>query len=440
MRYAVSCLFATSFVAQALFNPLFGETNKQETYITTTPSYDSQTQSSTVSSQESPKPTKPFTAFTGRTLKSKVRIRLQPSLDAPILREITKGDLFVVVGEADDFYAIEAPIDIKGYVFRTFVLDNVIEGNRVNVRLEPNLEAPVIAQMNAGDKIDGIVSALNSKWFEITPPHSTRFYIAKEYVEKMGNSGLKATLDKKREEGSLLLNNTFADSQAELRKPWNEINLEGINDNLNKIIKDYSEFSDIHSKAKELLTMVQESYFQKKIDYLEKLSKNTDLLNAHNKELSSKVALQEQRINELVQNTQSIPEGDANSAFTPPASYDHYIANPADKMNSWLSVENKLYENWAEYHENQPISVFYDEQSQNSVTLKKGIIQQYNRTVRNKPGDFVLLNPTTRIPEAYLYSTQINLQDYVGKEVTVKASPRANNNFAYPAYFVISIE
>lgn len=53
------------------------------------------------------------------------------------------------------------------------MLDNTIEGNRVNVRLEPNLEAPIIAQLNAGDKIEGQISALNSKWYEITPltPH-----------------------------------------------------------------------------------------------------------------------------------------------------------------------------------------------------------------------------------------------------------------------------
>lgn len=386
---------------------------------------------------ETPKPKKPFTAFTGKTLKNKVRIRLQPSLDASILREINKGDLFIVVDESDDFYAIEAPADIKGYVFRTYVLDNTIEGNRVNVRLEPNLEAPIIAQLNAGDKIEGQISALNSKWYEITPPDTTRFYIAKEYVEKIGDAGLKALLDKKHEEGLQLLNSTFAVSQAELRKPWNEINLEGINANLNKVIKDYPDFPEIQARAKELLTMIQESYFQKKIEYLETLAKNTETLNAQNKALSNQVNVQERRINELERTNSA--DFTAEATTPPPPAINTDYGTPADRMNAWLPVENQVYENWAETHDNQPISAFYDEQLQNARELK-GVLQLYDRSVKNKPGDYVLLNSTSRIPMAYLYSTQVNLYDFINKEVTVKVAPRDNNHFAYPAYFVLAVE
>lgn len=447
MHNGASYLLATFFVAQVLCHPLYGEDDQQTSSPSTSGTLSTQVTEPTqppqsmpsTAPQEAPQPQKPFTAFTGRTVKNKVRIRLQPTLDAPILREINKGDLFVVVGETDDFYAVKAPADIKGYIFRTYVLDNIVEGNRVNVRLEPSLEAPIIAQLNAGDKVGGQISTQNNKWMEITPPDSTRFFIAKEYVEKIGDAGLKVVLDRKREEGTQLLNSTFAASQNELRKPWNQINLDGINKNLNQIIKDYSDFPQLQSKAKELLTMIQDSYFQKKITYLEALAKNTDLINAQNKELSNKAAAQEQRISELEQNNKPASATDSNSALTPPPSYSNNNENAGDKMNSWLPVENQLYENWSEMHENQPISAFYDDQTQNATTIK-GIIQFYDRSVRNKPGDYVLLNPTTRIPIAYLYSTQINLQQYVGKEVMVQVAPRDNKNFAYPAYFVLSVK
>lgn len=458
MRNSASYLLATYFVAQTLCHPLYGESDEQKTIpVNQTSNQSTENTQFTPPPQPNPPPSPPtpptpptppqpstpktpFTSFTGRTLKNKVRIRLQPSLDAPILREINKGDLFVVIDEADDFYAIEAPADVKGYVFRTYILDNVIEGNRVNVRLEPNLESPIIAQLNAGDKVDGQISALNSKWVEITPPDTTRFFIAKEYVEKIGNSGLKAILEKKREEGTQLLNSTFTASQTELRKPWNEINLNEINDSLNKIVKNYTDFPEIQLRAKELLTMIQESYFQKKIEYLETLAKNTDLINAQNKELSNKLTAQEQRISELEQSNAPAPAAaDASNLPPPPPSYGSSTSTPVDRMNMWLPVENQLYESWAESHENQPISAFYDDQLQKAKELK-GVIQLYDRSVRNKPGDYVLLNPTTRIPVAYLYSTQVNLQDYVNKEVTVKVAPRENNNFAYPAYFVLAVE
>lgn len=437
MHHTASYLLVTVFAVQTLYQPLFGHQNEQHTFTSEMPSQNSEELTlSQVPLPQETKPQKPFTAFTARTLKNKVRIRIQPTLDSPILREINKGELFVVLGETEEFYALQAPSDVKGYVFRTYILDNVVEGNRVNIRLEPSLEAPIIAQLNAGDTVNGQISALNNKWLEITPPDSTRFYIAKEYIEKIGNADLKSILDQKREEGTKLLNNTFAESQTELLKPWNQINLDKINGNLNKIIKDYSDFPELQTKAKELLTMIQETYFQKKIVYLEALAKNTDYVSAQNKELANKVTAQEQRINELEQKPATPVEDSVPSL--PPASNPN-SANPMDKMNAWLPVENQLYENWAEVNENQPIAAFYDDQLQKATTLK-GVIQVYDRAVRNKPGDYVLLNPTTRIPIAYLYSTQINLQDYNGKEVTVKVVPRENNNFAYPAYFVLVVE
>ncbi|MBS4169652.1 SH3 domain-containing protein [Neochlamydia sp. AcF95] len=421
MNQAASYLLATFFFAQCLSQPVHSDlekTSSSSPYLQSNLNPDS---SATA---------QPFTAFTGRTLKNKVRIRLQPNLEAPILRESNKGDLWIVVGERDDFYALKAPEDLKGYVFRTYVLDNTIEGNRVNVRLEPHLDAPVIAQLQTGDKVNGQISALNNKWLEITPPASTHFYIAKEYIEKIGNADLKASLNHKRKEGISLLESTLTQSQQEFLKPWNQINLEKINEDLNKIINTYSDFPEIQGRARELLATIQEDYLQKKIYYLENLSTHAEQLHTHNKTLSSKVALQEQRIAELEQASQ--PKLPSSSSVTS-SSYS------ADKMSAWLPVENQLYETWAEMHDNQPISAYYDEQQQQASTIK-GIIQPYDRSVRNKPGDFVLLNPTTQIPMAYLYSTQVNLQNYLGRDITLKASPRNNNDFAYPAYFVLSIE
>ncbi|BBI17545.1 SH3 domain-containing protein [Neochlamydia sp. S13] len=421
MNQAALYLLATFFFTQCLSQPVYSDLEKT--------SYSSHHLPSNLN-PDSSATAQPFTAFTGRTLKNKVRIRLQPNLEAPILRESNKGDLWIVVGERDDFYALATPEDLKGYVFRTYVLDNTIEGNRVNVRLEPNLEAPIIAQLQTGDKVDGQISALNNKWLEIIPPASTNFYIAKEYIEKIGNADLKASLNHKQKEGVSLLESTLTHSQQEFLKPWNQINLEKINDNLNKIINNYSDFPEIQSRARELLATIQEDYLQKKIYYLENLSTHAEQLHTYNKTLSSKVALQEQRIAELEQANQ--PELLSNS----PVASSSYIA---DRMSAWLPVENQLYETWAEMHDNQPISAYYEDQWQQASTIK-GVIQLYDRSVRNKPGDFVLLNPTTQLPMAYLYSTQVNLQNYLGRDITLKASPRDNNDFAYPAFFVLSIE
>ena len=82
---------------------------------------------------------------------------------------------------------------------------------------------------------------------------------------------------------------------------------------------------------------------------------------------------------------------------------------------------------------------FDKEQQENSITLK-GVIEPYQKPVKNKPGDYLLVSGISNLPVAYLYSTKINLQDYIGMEIEVIASPRPNNHFAFPAYFVLKIE
>jgi len=44
------------------------------------------------------------------------------------------------------------------------------------------------------------------------------------------------------------------------------------------------------------------------------------------------------------------------------------------------------------------------------------------------------------LPVGYVYSTMINLESLVGKKVTLVGVSRPNNNFAFPAYFVLSAE
>jgi len=101
------------------------------------------------------KPKTQFKPFTGKVKGKKVRLRTQPDLDSAVVKELQKGEYLLVVDETDDFWAVEAPSDLKAYVFRSFILDNVVEGNRVNVRLHPSTDAPVISHLNSGDLIQG---------------------------------------------------------------------------------------------------------------------------------------------------------------------------------------------------------------------------------------------------------------------------------------------
>ena len=94
----------------------------------------------------------------------------------------------------------------KIVIFRSFVIDDVVEGNRVNVRLAPDREAPVIAQLSTGDAITGSICEDNNKWLKIPAPEQTQFYIAKEFIEYAGNPELKLAYDKRKSTVKQLMN------------------------------------------------------------------------------------------------------------------------------------------------------------------------------------------------------------------------------------------
>lgn len=341
-----------------------------------------------------------FAPFTGKITGRKVRMRAAPDLESHVIRELIKNDLISVVGEDANFYAIEPPSGIKAFVFRSFILDGQIEGHRVNVRLHPDLEAPVIAHLNTGDKISGAISADNHKWLEIEPPANTRFYISKDFVQYMGGPEVKVQLDKRRETVEQMIDATALLSKAELRKSFREMDIKRITRNYQTIISEYTDFPEYVELAKAELTKIQEIYLEKKISYLE--------------EKIGDEALQELDTQE-----------------------EDLFTNANDRMKMWQPVEEAIYLTWTHMNESRPMGEFYADERLAAVELS-GIVEVYSSPVKNKPGDYILRN--NGLPVAYLYSTEVNLHEYLGKRVSILGSPRDNHNFAFPAYFVHSAE
>ncbi len=383
----------------------------------------------------------PLQSFTGKITSNKVRLRLQPTYDGAVIRELKRNDLVVVLGETDDFYIIQPPADIHGYVFRTYVLDNVIEGNKVNVRLNPDLDAPVLAQLNSGDRVDGTIDPANNKWIKIKLPSTARLYVAKEYIEKVGDAGLMARLEKKQEDANRLLTTTETMSKTEMQKSFEQINIENLKANYQYIISNYAEFPELSTKAKELLTALQEAYIAKKMAFLEAQSKQSTVTLENNKKLAEELQAYKAKLARLEQYI----EKNRAPAAAPPAVI---VSPPVHKkpsqvpmnMSIWLPQEENLFREWAQHKGGNPSPQdFYEAQKAEAFVLK-GVVDPYNRPVKNKPGDYMLVNTASKLPIAFLYSTHVNLQDYIGHEISIVVVPRSNNNYAFPAYFVLSLE
>lgn len=360
-----------------------------------------------------------FKPFTGKVLGNKVRIRNSADLDSHIVGQLNKNDLVLVLKDEKSFWAIKPISKIKGYVYKNYIMDNIVEGDRVNVRLEPNTESPILTQLQNKSKVEATLCPNNNKWFEIDLPDLVCFYVSKEYITQAGDENYYYSMQKRKNEADKLLNSAFFLTQGECKKPFDEMTTQDAINQFDLIIKEYSDFPQHVQQAKEGLALLQDNYLQKKIAYLEAKANISSL---EKKEYQD--AIEQAKKYENDSNLKEMQNTIASKNLT-------------DKMKFWLPVENSLYLTWSTFHPEKKINDFYKEQEVNSMTVA-GIVESYSQAIKNKPGDFIVLKDDSS--KAYLYSTKIDLDKYVGKKVVLKVSQRPNNNFAFPAYFVNSIE
>jgi hypothetical protein len=376
--------------------------------------------------------------FTGKITKNRVRLRLAPSLDGQIYKELEKDEPLLITGEQDDFYSVMPPKQLKGYIFRTYVLDGIVEGNNVNVRLEPDLQAAVLIQLNSGDHIDGIIAENKPKWLEINLPESVRFYVSKEFVIKAGNKDLYATLQKRKTAIDCSLDEIVNNMDQELRKPLQDITLTPLASKLNQIIAQNSDLPAQVEKAKDLLHHMQEAYLQKSLTN-ESALLTSDLKTNHLKNNKSQQAVQSSQSTDSnpkqTTEKQVLPQQSGNQA----ASYVEPAKAPLELTN-WSEIEKLLIDEAIANGEAISEDDFYSKEKKSTLISLQGVIKPYDRVVKNRPGDYLLINQKTGLPIAYLYSTRVDLKAFVDKTVTVNCTPRENNHFAFPAYYVQKVQ
>jgi uncharacterized protein YgiM (DUF1202 family) len=370
-----------------------------------------------------------FSPFTGKVLGNKVRLRTGSDLDSYIIKQLNKGDLLLIVGDTDDFYAAQPQENIKAYIFRSYIIDNVVEADRVNIRLAPNTESSIIGKLKKGDKIEGDICDSNHKWMEIQIPRNVKFYVSKEYVENVGNPSYLAKMLLRKKEVGKLLTDAFFITTSECKKPFNEMSPQSAIDKFDTIIKNYSDFKEHSKQAKEGLSLLQDNYLQKKIAYLEA---KANLSDTEKKELSKAEKEVKQFSIEAIKIAKLEKEKWAkkNTTFME-------TANISSKMKKWCDTEESIYLSWSTYHPEKNIHDFYQEQVVNASTIT-GFVRPYDDKINGKPGEYLLIEDN--IPVAYIYSTKIDLEKLIGQDVSLKVSPRPNNDFAFPAYFVNSVE
>jgi hypothetical protein len=344
-----------------------------------------------------------FTQFTGKINSQNVRLRKDASIESPIIQELNEGQHVLVVGRTDDFFAIKPTSNTKFYVYRTYVIDGMIEGHNVNVRLKPDLNAPVVMQLQSGTNVRGQVCQANTKWFEITPPEESILYIAQEFVDRVGDSTYIHTAEQREQEAVQLAEQMEVLCNEEMKKPYHAMDMAQAEQISLKLITQYSDFSQEVQKTTHLLKNLKENYLTKKAQFVQVGNLDDE---AASENANIQAALNEQD-------------------------------EPSKQTQKWHQTEYNLYLGWINDHPEKTFDDFKKASLVNAVRLK-GTIERFHSSLPTKPGDFLLIQDG--LPVAYLYSIEVSLEDLVGKEVSFSAVQRNNNHFAFPAYLVVQKE
>ncbi len=368
-----------------------------------------------------------FAPFTGQITGNKVRLRARPDLDSHIIKYLHKQDLLLVKGELGDFYVVAPPKEIKGYLYRAYIIDNIVDANKINIRLSPSAEAPIVGTLSKGAKIEGRIAPQNRKWMEIYSPSCMHLYVSKSYIQKMGGPEYLAIMEEKKERLQSLLSSSMKEAEQESKKDFSEMAIQPVIEKLEGIIQNYSDFPLQVIRAKEILAALKENYLNKKEEYL-----LSDVPFLQKKEpTTQKAAVIEKKDEEEKIIPIDIPE------IVTETSELFYERPMTLAMQKWKGVEEDLFVSWKTFHPELSKEDFYAEQAINAETID-GKLAPFNHKVKNKPGDYLLL--VNGAPIAYLYSTLVDLDKWLGRHVHLKVNPRPNHHFAFPAYFVVGVE
>jgi hypothetical protein len=377
--------------------------------------------------------------FTGKVTGTKVRLRSAPHLESTIIGELHKDDYIQIIGEQAGFFVVAPPAGMKMYVYRTYVFDQTVDANNVNVRLAPSLEAPIAAQLHAGDKVIGKPSSQNPKWIEIDPPATAKIYVAKDYVVKAGGPDFLLSQAKTQESMQAFLVESYREAEVEMKKPFDQMSLDPLIEKLTKASAEWQDMPEQKNRAEELKNLLQETYRSRRLAWFEEATINHSLqLEAKDKERLAEKQRFEQRIRELESLLQTQKESLLIACEQKPAetiTLSPDLPRDMPPMTQWNSMEMSLQSKWLAAHPGATVDSYY--KSEEVVTLK-GTIEPYKVSCKKAPGDFLLI--VNGVPIAYLYSPYVDLNVATGKEISLTAVERDNNHFAYPAYCVIQMK
>jgi SH3-like domain-containing protein len=137
--------------------------------------------------------------FEGEVTAERLNVRLFPKPDAAtsiVATVLGQGEKLTVVAQKDDFFQILPPRGTSVWVWARNVKKETddagtVIGNDVPVRLDSRANADQLGTMKEGAKVKILREHLG--WFQIFPPDTVKYFVAKKYVKYLGKATAAVT-------------------------------------------------------------------------------------------------------------------------------------------------------------------------------------------------------------------------------------------------------
>lgn len=188
----------------------------------------------------------------GKVAVDKLNVRAGVGLNYEVVGNVFKGEVVVIEGEISypgvpAWLKIKAPKNVKLYVSKQFVDKlsgnrGIVKENNVNIRASASVKSTIVNQLNKGEQV--IITGKKDDFYEIKPPRGTSLFVAKTYVDIIGDYVAGRDLSKSR----LVL------SEMEWQNRFRSVTLRATEEHKKDIsIKDYNayimELRELHKMA-----------------------------------------------------------------------------------------------------------------------------------------------------------------------------------------------
>lgn len=163
----------------------------------------------------------------GKVEKDSINIRTDSTINSPIIGKLTKNEYVEIMGEKYEWYKIRVPDRFRCYVYSKYLnkIDKDRGEVRIpslNVRSNPSLDAPIIGRVKKGDILN--ITKNGEGWVEVSCYPYARGWVYKLFVKllpdepKGGNITIKESGKEKEEKQKPAKKNEVQDTKPYIAK------------------------------------------------------------------------------------------------------------------------------------------------------------------------------------------------------------------------------